>query len=583
MRTTDQASTDGEQGKVGRRWQLSSLSRNTRLLLVLVWACFLARGFFYASLFPLWEGYDEFSHFAYVQHLAVHGELPVLGQSQVSREVDESLRLVPLPWMQRQLPAPHLTHDAYWKLPGEEREQRQDKLRSLPAEWAQEPALEDLGFFWEAQQPPLYYWLFSWPLRVASNAGLPTRVMLLRWLSVLLASLVIPLGFLLARRVFGRDGPALGAVALVAAMPELMVNLCRVGNESLAIVLYTALVYLTLKVVEGPERTGRGWLLGVILGLGLLTKAYFLTALPPLTLLFAWGLWRRPGERRRIFLQGILATSIAALIAGWWYWRNLLLTGSLSGQRDDAALRDVPLLDLLQQVPQVDWTNAVDSIFISHIWFGNWSFLQVRSWMYHSFRYIVFLALLGLVILVWRLWRNPSAQTSPFPPAGPLLVLAAFYGFFCVGLAYHVLITFVNQGVSASTGWYIYALVVVEVILATLGLFALCPARGRRWILPAATSLFVLLDLYATHFLLIPYYTGLIAHKPDGHLASFYASQLGEVGVGAVLERLTVNKPALMSAPVFVLLWVLFLSATLGLVALSLRASRQKSCEEARS
>lgn len=553
---------------------MSSLSRNTRLLLVLVWACFLARGFFYASLFPLWEGYDEFSHFAYVQHLAAHGELPVLGQSQVSREVDESLRLVPLPWMQRQLPAPHLTHDAYWKLPAEEREQRQDKLRSLPAEWAQEPALEDLGFFWEAQQPPLYYWLFSWPLQVASNAGLPTRVMLLRWLSVLLASLVIPLGFLLARRVFGRDGPALGAVALVAAMPELMVNLCRVGNESLAIVLYTALVYLTLKVVEGPERTGRGWLLGVVLGLGLLTKAYFLTALPLLTLLFAWGLWRRSGWRREIFLEGALAGSIALLLSGWVYWRNLRLTGVWFPQPGSETIRDLPFTGLLGRTGEVDWSNVAGSVFRSHIWFGGWSFLQIRSWMYDLFGFILLLAMVGLGVLIWQLWRKAQTSARLLPCPAHLLVLVAFYGLFVLGVAYHALLMFVLWDASASTGWYLYSLVVPEVILASLGLFALVPARWRGWILPAATSLFVLLDLYATHFLLIPYYTGLIAHRPNGQLASFYASQLGEVGVGTVLERLTVNKPALMSAPVFVLLWILFLSATLGLVALSVRASQ---------
>jgi 4-amino-4-deoxy-L-arabinose transferase-like glycosyltransferase len=538
--------------------------------------CFLVRGFFYSSLFPLWEGYDEFSHFAYVQHLAVQGELPVLNQTRVSREVHESVRLVPLPWMLGELPPPHVTHDAYWQLPAEERKQRQQQFRALSPEWASQPAPDDLGFFWEAQQPPLYYWLFSWPLRLAAGSELSDRVMLLRWLSVGFASLVIPLGFLLARRVFGEDGPALGSVALVAAMPELMVDICRVGNESPAIVLYTLLLYFTLKMAEGPERVMSGWLLGLILGLGLLTKAYFLAALPALALTYAWRWWRWPGERRKIVLHGAVASAVAVLLAGWWYRYNLLLTGSLTGQGDDAALGEMPLLELLGHVAEVDWYHAADSIFFSHIWFGNWSFLQVRSWMYHSFRTIILLAIVGLAMLVWRLWRKQK-DSSSLPSATPLLVLAAFYGFFWMGLAYHILVTFVNRGLSASTGWYMYSLVMAEVLLATLGLFALCPARWRRWILPAGTGLFVLLELYATHLLLIPYYTGLIAHKPNGHLASFYVSQLREVGLGTVLERLLVNKPAFLSEPVLVVLWLLFLAATVGLVALSVRASQKRS------
>ena len=182
--------------------------------------------------------------------------------------------------------------------------------------------------------------------------------------------------------------------------------------------------------------------------------------------------------------------------------------------------------------------------------------------------------MVGLGVLIWQFWRKAQTSAPLLRCPAHLLVLVAFYGLFVLGVAYHALLMFVLWDASASTGWYLYSLVVPEVILASLGLFALVPARWCRWILPAATSLFVLLDLYATHFLLIPYYTGLIAHRPNGHLAPFYAGQLGEGGVGTVLERLTANKPALMSAPVFVLLWILFLFATLGLVALSVRASQ---------
>lgn len=49
---------------------------------------------------------------------------------------------------------------------------------------------------------------------------------------------------------------ALGIVALATVMPELMINISRVANKSLSIALYTLLVYLTLKVVDGPEHFG---------------------------------------------------------------------------------------------------------------------------------------------------------------------------------------------------------------------------------------------------------------------------------------------------------------------------------------
>ncbi len=77
------------------------LNSGHRYLLSLIWIAFLMRGLFYAALLPLWEGYDEWCHFAYVQRMAGGGELPIASQSRITREVQESLRLVPLAWTLR--------------------------------------------------------------------------------------------------------------------------------------------------------------------------------------------------------------------------------------------------------------------------------------------------------------------------------------------------------------------------------------------------------------------------------------------------------------------------------------------------
>src|SRR3981081_307815 len=70
-----------------------------------------------------------------------------------------------------------------------------------------------------------------------------------------------------------------------------------------------------------------------------------------------------------------------------------------------------------------------------------------------------------------------------------------------------------SEGVSASTGWYIYCLVIPELILAYCGLRAALPSGLHRWILPSLTAAFALLDLYGMHFLLLPYYSGIISHS----------------------------------------------------------------------
>jgi len=61
---------------------------------------FLARGLFYVSVLPMWEGFDEYGHFGFVDYLSATGKLPEPAE-RVSAEINRSLDLVPLPWTLR--------------------------------------------------------------------------------------------------------------------------------------------------------------------------------------------------------------------------------------------------------------------------------------------------------------------------------------------------------------------------------------------------------------------------------------------------------------------------------------------------
>ncbi len=82
-----------------------------------------------------------------------------------------------------------------------------------------------------------------------------------------MASLVVPLGFLLARRVFTSAALAVAAVALVVSMPEFMMTADHGGNEPLAIVLGTASVLSLCSLAGDTQRPLRHALLpGFLLG-----------------------------------------------------------------------------------------------------------------------------------------------------------------------------------------------------------------------------------------------------------------------------------------------------------------------------
>lgn len=518
------ASACDNHGRMRREWAVAAL-----------WCCLLMRLAFYAAALPLWEGFDEWAHFAVIRAMASGHPLPDR-DFPLPRDVEASLELAPVPWELRHLEPPSVTQDAFWQLPAVERDQRQAAFRRLSDGRIGSGRLRA----YEALQPPLYYWLMTPVLWLARGASLTLQVLLLRFAAVLIASLTLPFAYLAAREFFRDHRLAMGCAAVIALMPEFAFDVARVGNDCLAVTLFTALTWLALRVSRAAP--GTVFTLGIVLGLGLITKAYFLTAIPALFLiLIPLG--------RTALACGILP---AIPIAAWWYVHNLLTTGTLSGLSESVTLRGYGSASMLARLPEVPWGTAVDSILLSHLWYGGWSGLTLRSWMYHLFYVIMLAALAGCAL------RLRSAQH---------LRALWIYIFFWLGQLYNVLLIFLSKGVPTSMGWYLYAVVAAEAILCTAGLAALLPKQKRPWPVCLGVSLFSALDLYTLHAVAIPYYTGMIRHRANGALAAFHTADY--IGFSTTFDRLAAFKG--VPAAGMVGLWILYLAATVTIVALAFR------------
>jgi 4-amino-4-deoxy-L-arabinose transferase-like glycosyltransferase len=385
---------------------------------------------------------------------------------------------------------------------------------------------------------------------------------------MLFASLCIPIAFLAARKFFASEAMGLGVAALMVCMPELMIDVSRTGNESLAIPLYSMLTLLLLRAVE-PGASRLLWAAGVVLGLGLLTKAYFAFALPALLLPAAYFSGRPlPGESKRAILHGSQGIALALLISFGWYLRTRLLTGAWSGEGSEVTAAHAGLGHLMTAFRHVNWIGGITSVLVSHVWFGGWSFLKLPKPVYVLFAFGMAAAAYGVVKLL--------IQDRPWPRQ--LLVVVVLYGLFWVGLLYHVFVTFVATGVSASTGWYMYAVIVPELLLLTCGLFAVTPRSWHRWVLPTVTVAFAAIDVYSVHALLVPYYTGVIAHVAGSRTVSPATwPQLATAGPHLILTRLSVNKPSFLEPGTLVLLFLLYYLSTAIVVTVALISARQKA------
>jgi hypothetical protein len=351
-----------------------------------------------------------------------------------------------------------------------------------------------------------------------------------------------------------------------------MVNVARVGNESLALVCYTALLAAAVMVIQKPL-SWRAWLtVGVALGCGLLTKAYVLSAVPAViaVALLSIGSSQNDGrDHPRLVSIGIrlgAAFVVAICIAGTWYARVHAATGSWTGVTIDAAVGRVSLAGKLAAVPHVNWKSGFASILISHVWFGAWSFLRVPIAIYLLVFAVIAMATLGVIRGLLQRRGGDIERRS-------IIVLAAFYLCFWAGLLYEVVIDYMVFGVSASAGWYLYAAVAAEVVLLVWGLKSFLSAR----LVISGLALGVgALDLYGMHALLMPYYTGFTAHAGNSVRPALGAAVSN---LPTIFNRLAQVRPAWLNASALLACWTAYWVSTIGSVMLVVLLFRKQPAD----
>ncbi len=184
---------------------------------------------------------------------------------------------------------------------------------------------------YESYQPPLYYWLVSWPLRLFSEPvvfalapqSLPAPLAVVRLFSVLFSIVTIWIAYRFFRLLPGlRPSEALWGAGFMALLPSFVGTGSTVTNDSL-VVLPAAVCLWLLWQPRATDRTVIG--AGICAGLAVLTKLTGLALLP----LAAYRLWQvsdgdhRATLRRLIIFAVGWAGPVSILIA-----RNLVMYDS---------------------------------------------------------------------------------------------------------------------------------------------------------------------------------------------------------------------------------------------------------------
>ena len=355
------------------------------VLLAAVLFSYVALATWYSAAIPLGEAPDEVPHFTYIRYLAQHGRLPTTTDEHEAWQPPLYYALgAALTFWSDDLPdAPFaIRTNAYFDV-ADPRAPKNLLLHSADEAW------------------PYRGWALAWHL--------------VRLLSIALGAVTVWAVYRLGRVLFPTQ-PAipLTMAALTAFTPQFLFLSAVVNNDNAAI-MFSALVLwqraALLHATEGAQIWRRSAFLGLLLGLGLLSKANIIVLLPIVGLAIVVSSARCPawwGTRKRVQLAAgglLLAIGVAALLSGWYFARNWVLYGDPMGWsflRVTHALRPGPL------TPNVlAWLFT--GVFRS-FWLG-WIGIAFDDVIYWIIGAVCLVGLSGFVVWLVRRWRSLDSAT----------------------------------------------------------------------------------------------------------------------------------------------------------------------------
>jgi hypothetical protein len=532
---------DGGDGTAGLRTRTPS--RAWWLVAGLLITAFLARAPLYLSVFPPFEGWDEYQHLAYIAHLDETGTIPV-----VDERTRVSLALRPLviamphsPWGGEQVQEwGALSYADYWNAPA--------PTAGTDRQASSSPRL------YQAQHPPLAYVLALPIWRGLWTAHPLETIYALRTMNLLLVAAALALFAVALKRLVPAFGPRVAVFALVCLHPLFFQNAARVANDALALATGVAGISL-LVLADGRTLVTRGLLAAVCIAASIWSKQTGLTLIPALVLglpLIGWAHGVSAGRLWRV--TSLVGIALLLLVAPLWLWSynqyGLIMT---THESFELAARG-PVGDALAASLQtLAWGPLVETLFVpGRPWVGGWSFLPMHETLAGVYGWywgiLLTAAGAGAVVAMLRramaVERAASVLRTDKGAAVGLAVCAVVVIFTALGMIYHAVASHAVFGQWTTNPWYFMTALPFLFVLLVRGLEAI----DRRLATGAAAALavlFVAIDLHGTWI----------------QMPRFYAST---TDTALQWSRLTAIHPAILSGE---LRW-LFLATQLGALCL---------------
>lgn len=488
----------------GSGWRSSSWSR---LLLPLCLVVYLALGVTYALVLPLGQAPDEPAHFQYALFIAEHRRLPDIRVDEVGYEGYQAplyytlcaavgkLAMIGAPDDPQPIPAALQASD----------EQILSRLPRYPTvrEGQHELALDALKQAHAFTVAERRAWLA------------------MRLFTVLLGGIGV---FLCYRIIFllfpQRPWIAATAVAGMATLPMYTHICASVSNDPPTVVAVGLMLLLSLLILREGPTVGRCALLGLAMGIGMLTKDSANAALPAVLLAVVWSVGRRyepkPAETaltdlaRRIgavnwrlaAMRIAVVLGSAAIVAGWWYGRNTLLYGSPTHFPANPD-KQVPWQTYLGY-PEAIWqvlSIALPMLF-RNFWAGfAWTNIAVAPWIYWLLLGVKVTAIPGQALLIGDVVARRLGW-SVFQRRGFWILFIA-KTLLTLAVVWYILLIDMGGG---SQGRYLFPALPAIMLLWAIGIGRVLPESWHRAVPFVAGGALLLFSLYCLIGVIAPFY-----------------------------------------------------------------------------
>lgn len=346
--------------------------------------------------------------------------------------------------------------------------------------------------------------------------GLALSYHLLRGLSTVLGAVTIWAIYQSFQLIaLQRQTVALLAAGLAAFNPQFLFLTASVNNDNLALALASLMLLTGLAAWRRPSLRLTA-VLGLLIGLGALTKYTALAAAPGAILVLAAPYLR---ERQWRALAGhiMLVATIAILLSGWWYIRNWQLYGDPLAQ--GIAFHVLAPVRRYSPWRLAELPQNISTAFMSSWGLFGWMNIPLHPAIYLALAGLCLAALVGLLGIVRRVVREKRWKSWKLTPYAALAL---------AGVSIIVLVIRYHLFVPAEQGRLFFPGIVPFSIFLSLGLTELA-GRYKTWIATGVVASLVALSIGCLAFVLGPAYASpRMISEAELHVSHPLAAKYGE-------------------------------------------------------